>query len=196
MKLTNKNKIILAIIGIVVSYVIVNRYVLNKGGGLPFGSKLALITSSRIENIIYDLPRSSNSSFSSRSIEGVEYIIWHHSATSTGTPEAFAEYHVKKNRWPGIGYHFVIQQDGKIYQTNELNTMSWHVTGKNRDGIGVCLVGNFDNVRPSEAQIKSAKWLAKYLRGFLNKNLISKGHTDYANKSCPGNQISSEVKNW
>ena len=78
----------------------------------------------------------------------------HHSATDDGSPEAYARYHVQTRGWPGIGYHFVIQKDGGIYQTNRLDTISYHVSGQNTNSIGICGTGKW-------AAFTGAQWVGK-----------------------------------
>lgn len=42
---------------------------------------------------------------------------------------------------PHIGYHFVIDLDGKVATGRDLNEVGAHVAGYNAESIGICLVG-------------------------------------------------------
>lgn len=134
-------------------------------------------------NIVNDLPRHPTKKYVTRDIKDLKYIAVHHSGTVEGTPKSFAEYHIKKNDWPGIGYHYVITKQGVVYKTNNITTISYHVGDYNRQSIGICLVGNFDLEKPTEEQYKALAELIKELQIY---NLEIKGHKDFANRTCPG----------
>ncbi|RPI83703.1 MAG: N-acetylmuramoyl-L-alanine amidase, partial [Planctomycetaceae bacterium] len=111
---------------------------------------------------------------------GWKYIVLHHTATGSGSVESIHADHVKKkdksgNNWLGIGYHFVIgngqgMTDGEIEPTFRWRTQiqGAHAGSSDKEynevGIGVCLVGNFENDPPTPAQIQSTKLLVQTLR--------------------------------
>ena len=147
----------------------------------------------KIYNITDDLLKHDTKSYSKRNLNQIDTIVVHHSATETGTAESYARYHVNNRDWAGIGYHFVIDQDGKINQTNELDTISYHASNWNTRSIGICLTGNYDNQILNGNNLDSLVYLIKKLKLDLKKELNIIGHRDVANKSCPGNNISIEL---
>jgi len=143
----------------------------------------------QIKNIIDTLTKHKAKTYKTRSTDKIKYIIVHHSATVQGSAESFANYHVKNNGWPGIGYHFVITKKGEIYQTNHIKTISYHATGYNTNGIGICMVGNFDIENPSKEQYSALVGLINYLKDQYDievKNVLGHRETPNAHKSCPG----------
>ena len=44
-----------------------------------------------------------------------------------------------------MGYHFYVQPDGMIYQTNRLETISYQVYKQNAYSLGISIAGNFVN---------------------------------------------------
>jgi hypothetical protein len=132
------------------------------------------------------LPR--RGEYAQRDFASLRYIVVHHSATSPDVPlEAIALYHVEKRGWPGIGYHFVITAEGKIYQTNEADRASYHCAGLNEASIGVCLLGNYVQSWPPEPQLESLKALLRYLLivyEIAPSNII--GHKEVRPTTCPG----------
>ena len=44
-----------------------------------------------------------------------DYIVLHHAEASTCTAEQVDQWH-KENGWSGIGYHFFVRKDGRIYR--------------------------------------------------------------------------------
>ena len=100
-------------------------------------------------------------------------IVIHHSATTAGSAAAFDRYHRQTLGDPdGIKYHFVIgngngSPDGLIEVTDRWRTQKdaahlYHPENA-PDSIAICLVGNFEESRPTSAQIDAADKLAYVL---------------------------------
>jgi beta-N-acetylhexosaminidase len=97
---------------------------------------------------------------------------------------------------PGVCAHFVIDQDGTIYQLVRLNTMCRHTVGLNYTAIGIELVGTSDqqilrNARQMRASLNLAVWLMSHygiqLRNVIghNESLTSPYHKErYASWRC------------
>lgn len=127
------------------------------------------------------------------------YIIIHHSATDVGNALTFDYVHSKKRKWSGLGYHFVIdngtsdKKDGHI----EVSPRWLHqdygahckADGMNYKGIGICLVGNFDNEYVSSAQMESLMYLVNILKKYYNipdSHIMGHGQVPGAVTDCPG----------
>lgn len=132
-----------------------------------------------------------------------EYIILHHSLTAdaqTVSWNAIRRYHVQYLGWRDIGYHFGIERVGKRYEIlcgRMMNDNGAHCKqfGMNAESVGICFVGNFDNVTPPVEQwklgIKLVKTLAEVL-GIPHENV--RGHREFATwKSCPGERFNLEL---
>ena len=134
-----------------------------------------------------------------------KHIVIHHTATGSGSVESINAAHLKNkdkngNPWLGIGYHFVIgngqgMPDGAIEPTFRWRTQiqGAHAGSTNKDynerGIGICLVGNFENTPPTPAQRKSVKLLVATLKAEYKippSGVV--GHKDIRASSteCPG----------
>lgn len=129
-------------------------------------------------------------------------IVIHHSATDSGNAAVFDKWHREGNHWDGVGYDFVIgngrgSYDGKVevtYRWRQQKTGA-HCGGTranwaNRDGIGICLVGDFSNTAPSRQQLDSLARLVSFLqlRYKIPKSRVY-GHGDVPgarNTACPG----------
>ncbi|PLX06010.1 MAG: hypothetical protein C0596_16080 [Marinilabiliales bacterium] len=151
-----------------------------------------------IKDIIEDLPH--NGEYQQRNISSIDRIIIHHSASPSGKFNVydFARWHINPNGYlkaPRIAYHFCIEPDGKIYQTNKLTSIGWHTINGNFTGIGIVLNGNFETENPSNAQVKSLKELIKYLNGKLGKKLVVYGHKEIPGNAtaCPGRNVNLEL---
>ena len=122
-----------------------------------------------------------------------KYLVFHHTASDNMSVQAFNESHKNKG-WGGIGYHYYIRKDGTIYKGRPEEAVGAHAIGKNRDSIGICLEGNFENTKPTEKQINSLVKLSTDM--IIKYNLDSTlGHKDVYNTLCPGKNFSSDSVN-
>jgi hypothetical protein len=137
-----------------------------------------------------------------------KYVVLHHSATSTGGLDQIDREHRKVLGFEGCGYHFVIgngtdSPDGQIEVaarwTNQKNGVHCR-NGKNPDvneyGVGICLVGNFDQTEPTPRQIAAARALVAYLADRYQIASDHLGaHDDFANgpTACPGKNFPEQA---
>ncbi len=130
-----------------------------------------------------------------------EFVVIHHSATSAGSVESIhREHRSRRDRngqpWLGIGYHFVIgngqgMADGEISASfrwrEQLHGAHCGSLRHNGRGIGICLIGNFEEYEPTAAQRES---VMKLLRALTDRYDIPKarvlGHDQVRATACPG----------
>ncbi|MDD4287086.1 MAG: N-acetylmuramoyl-L-alanine amidase [Candidatus Peribacteraceae bacterium] len=154
----------------------------------------------------------------------VKMIVVHHTAQTLRddprTPlermRALYLYHAKTLGWGDIGYHFIIDEDGTIYEgrAGGDNVIGGHAYCANVGTIGVALMGNFETEEPSQIQVLSLQWLLKNLTNRYGldpqhtikfhgdpKEVIV-GHRDVVSTACPGyflagvlNQVRQHVAN-
>ena len=91
----------------------------------------------------------------------------------------------------GTGYHFGIERVGKRYEIlcgRMMNEDGAHCIGLNGRSIGVCFIGNFDNVPPPCEQWDFGVRLVKSLISVFRVPVGNvRGHRAFASwKSCPG----------
>ena len=134
-----------------------------------------------------------------------QYIVLHHTATETGSVDSIhAAHQQKKDKngkpWLGIGYHFVIgngrgMPDGAVEPTFRWRTQiqGAHAGSSNRDynevGIGVCLVGNFEETPPTPAQVESCHVLVQTLRRefqIAETQVVPHNEIRTSGTACPG----------
>jgi N-acetyl-anhydromuramyl-L-alanine amidase AmpD len=96
---------------------------------------------------------------------------------------------------PYIAYHYVVSEDGRHQATRQLSTMGYHASNwkVNQQSIGICLTGNFDTEKPSEAQLATLAELIKGLKLEFPDIVKVSGHRHYASKSCPGKNFTDEM---
>ncbi|UCC98623.1 MAG: N-acetylmuramoyl-L-alanine amidase [Phycisphaerales bacterium] len=132
-------------------------------------------------------------------------IVIHHSATQNGNAAIFDKMHREQNHWAGIGYDFVIGNgtdsgDGEVEVTFRWQRQipGAHCGGTpgnwaNEDGIGICLVGNFDRTMPTSRQMESLLRLVRFLQkryGISNRRIYGHNSTPGAHVThCPGTRF-------
>jgi hypothetical protein len=107
-------------------------------------------------------------------------------------------WHVEERGWRDIGYHRVIDRDGRIAVGRSLWEIGAHVVEKNRGTVGVCLLGGHgssandgfeDHFTPAQRAS-----LESYLRELSELTELKRlsGHNEYSAKACPGFNVRSE----
>lgn len=128
------------------------------------------------------------------------HIIVHHSLTKDGDTVswgAIEDYHTKTEGWDDIGYHAGVEIiNGRAYalvgrplQYEAAATKEAHMNAR---ALHVCVVGNFDDVLPSEAVLSVLisrvlmPWMVRF--NIPVENVM--GHRDFTPyKSCPGKKF-------
>ncbi len=130
-----------------------------------------------------------------------KYLVIHHTATNSGSVERIHQEHRQRrdsagNPWKGIGYHFLIGNGHGMGDGEVQSTFRWHqqIGGAhagnrqfNNFGIGICLVGNFEQNGPTSAQVKAVGELIGRLKhefGITEKQILK--HGDLKATACPG----------
>lgn len=131
--------------------------------------------------------------YGTRSLNQIQRIVVHHSASQTWTGADMAAYHVNSREWPGIGYHFVIEKDGGIFQGNKLETISYNVANGNTPTVAICLSGNFDIEQPTAQQMASLSQMVDYLRKTIPNQLPVMAHGDLQATACCGTNLKSQL---
>jgi hypothetical protein len=143
------------------------------------------------------IPGSIMSELNKFKIRPWKYIVIHHSASDSGNAASIGKYHKNERGWVnGLGYHFLIgngngSRDGQIEVGNRWDDQidGAHAgNGEyNKHGVGICLVGNFENDYPTSSQISSLTYLINYLQKRCNipRNQVIM-HRTFRETACPG----------
>lgn len=142
-------------------------------------------------------------------------IVVHHSTSAKDTPRSMDEYHRRVRGWEnGLGYHFVIGNgvgypDGAVFVGDRWKRQiqgahcgtkspgkffgSWYPSNYFNDhGIGICLIGNFNDSRPTAGQMAALRELCAFLSeqtGIPLSRVYGHGHITHRTE-CPGRNLS------
>ncbi len=149
----------------------------------------------------------------------------HHTVTPNddrdpaSTVRAVYAYHVRANGWEDVGYNFLIDAAGRVYEgrwarvyqpgeaptgesTDGLGVVGAHAAGNNAGAVGVALLGDFSRRPPSLAAVEA---LAQLLAWEADRHGIDPlgattwsggrtlptivGHRDVGATACPGDEL-------
>ncbi|MFA5141253.1 MAG: peptidoglycan recognition family protein [Elusimicrobiota bacterium] len=104
--------------------------------------------------------------------------------------------HQGGNGWADIGYHFLIDGQGRVVEGRRLGQVGAHTEDHNSGNIGISMLGNFDEGKPTSAQVESLKRLVVFLalRYSINPATSLYGHGDFMATDCPGKYFISTLR--
>ena len=164
---------------------------LKPGDPIRQGQKLIIPNAKGFRNVIALYPNSR-----------WKYIVIHHTATDVGKAYLINRAHLDRGFWNGLGYHFLIDNgtlgkgDGQIEVAprwiKQQSGAHCNTAGMNEKGIGIALVGNFNEELPTANQLQSLTYLLKTLTQYYHipaTNII--GHRDAPGSAtdCPGKRF-------
>ena len=103
--------------------------------------------------------------------------------------------HREDRGWADVGYHFMVDKDGTVYEGRHLSARGAHTQGYNTGSAGICLLGDFRAESPSSAQWQAVTALTQWLAYHLQLTHLA-GHRQFNGWTvCPGGQVSSQLEN-
>jgi hypothetical protein len=135
------------------------------------------------------------------------FLIVHHSAGSNTASDwaaivrAIWDFHVNVNGWDDIGYNWLIDPNGVLYEGRGDNRQGAHFCGTNPGTMGVCVLGDFTNIAPQQDALSTLDSLLAWKSCDADLNPLGNGfhassglflqrisgHRDGCATSCPGN---------
>lgn len=120
--------------------------------------------------------------------EVLRLLVVHHSALPPSDgPREIQRLHQQQRGFADVGYHYLIDAGGAIFEGRPIGVRGAHVGGYNTGAVGVCLLGNFERIEPTQAQNASLSALATALHHAFDITHLA-GHRDLPaqNTLCPG----------
>ncbi len=143
------------------------------------------------------------------SFTNVTHLIVHHSATSNTASDwaavvrSFWDFHVNTNGWADIGYNWLIDPNGVLYEGRGNNVLGAHFCGTNGGTVGVCVIGTYTALMPTTAAQTQLRNLLAWKACDIGADPLSSafhpnsgltlqrisGHRDGCNTECPGTAL-------
>lgn len=89
-----------------------------------------------------------------------------------------------------IGYHYLIDPAGRVWQGRPLQWQGAHVKATNEGNLGICMLGNFQMQRPSPTQVAALdRFVASQMQRYNVPVARVFTHRELAPTVCPGNNL-------
>ncbi|HSN11972.1 MAG TPA: peptidoglycan recognition protein, partial [Propionibacteriaceae bacterium] len=144
-------------------------------------------------------------------------VIHHTAGSNSYTPDQSASivrgiyaYHVESNGWCDIGYNFLVDMYGQIFEGRyggiTLPVHGAHATSWNTDTVGVSFMMDSNLIQPTAASMNAAEALLAWKLGnsFRTPNgwttlvgaaiPVMFGHRDVMQTDCPGNNLYAQIQ--
>lgn len=103
------------------------------------------------------------------------------------------EYHQQAKKWIDIGYHFLIDPLGNIYEGRPIGVLGAHVLSRNTNNVGISILGNYHppaNNAVRQASADSFVAVGRYLRETYSVHVSSfYAHREIGKSDCPGDVL-------
>jgi LysM repeat protein len=171
---------------------------------IPAGSVARLSAPAAHAAVRSALPRSIQRAIDQAPVQSGrwQYIVIHHSGVDAGTVKAMDHYHRDvRHMENGLAYDFVIgngngMEDGEIAVgrrwTLQLDGGHLASEAQNKIALGICLVGNFDEHKPTSRELESLRALVEALMARCKLTISAvKTHQqiNIVHTRCPGSKF-------
>lgn len=135
-------------------------------------------------------------------MNGVSRITVHHSAIPYDSLRSQADVtrmlngirteHMNRRGEPfaDIGYHYIIDPSGRIWEGRSLSLQGAHVANNNEHNMGIMVMGHFDRQAPTSAQVAALdSFVTRQMRAYrISVNRVYT-HQEIGKSACPGRNL-------
>ncbi|KAL3891998.1 hypothetical protein ACJMK2_004238 [Sinanodonta woodiana] len=107
--------------------------------------------------------------------------------------------HMDTNGWDDIGYSFLVGDDGMAYEARGWNRVGAHTRGWNSKSVSIAVMGNFNEVLPSDEALNAIDSLISC--GISTLNVLT-NYTLYGHRAAskhfdsPGHKLNDLIQTW
>ncbi len=96
--------------------------------------------------------------------------------------------------WADIGYHYVIDPAGRVFQGRPVHIQGAHVKYNNEQNLGIMLLGNFEEQSPTPQAVATLEqFLASQMTRYRVPLRSVKTHQDIRPTLCPGRNLQGRI---
>ncbi len=109
--------------------------------------------------------------------------------------ELIRQSHVNKRGWADIGYHYIIDPAGRVWQGRSVQYQGAHVQDQNEGNLGIMCMGNYDRQVATTAMVSSlTRFLASQMKlyGVATRRVYT--HQEINPTECPGRSIQAAMR--
>lgn len=103
-------------------------------------------------------------------------------------------FHMDTRGYADIAYSFVVDRDGVVFEGRGAGVAGAHTRGHNTTSHAICVIGHYDNERPTTATLDAVAALVAHghTQGWW-PNQLTGGHRDVGSTSCPGRHLYAQI---
>lgn len=129
--------------------------------------------------------------------DNYQTLVLHHSALyqadGLATMLEVQRLHRDDRGWADIGYHYLVDRDGTIYEGRDVGLRGVHTQGHNTGSAGVCLLGDFRYQSPAQAQWDGLIALSRWLIAELALTHLAAHNQFNTGTLCPGAKVLKQL---
>jgi hypothetical protein len=140
-----------------------------------------------------------------RAMNGIARITVHHEGwkpvwftdqpTTARRLERIRVSHLERLKAGDLGYHFVIDRAGTVWEGRPLKYQGAHVKSHNEHNLGIMVLGDFERQRPTAAQVATlTDTLARLARYYRVPASRIHTHQELGHTDCPGKYLQPTVE--
>lgn len=96
--------------------------------------------------------------------------------------------------WADIGYHYIIDPGGRVWEGRSIQYQGAHVHLKNENNLGVMVIGNFDKQEPTAAALATLdRFVADQMRIHRVGPANVYTHRELNPTACPGRSLQGHM---
>jgi len=126
--------------------------------------------------------------------EGWRTVTFTDQNTTAARIEQIRTVHVRDRGWGDIGYHYIVDRAGRVWEGRAIRYQGAHVSENNENNVGILVLGNFDNQAPSDAQLRAVTTAVARLKQLHSINVRNiRSHQEITSTACPGRNMQSRM---
>ena len=116
---------------------------------------------------------------------------WSNDVSATAARiEMIRQQHLQRMTAGDIGYHFIVDRAGRLWEGRQLVFQGAHVKDQNEHNVGVMVLGNFETQRPTQQQLATLQRTLAAISGtYRIRSSRVYSHQELAATLCPGKSL-------
>ncbi len=122
--------------------------------------------------------------------DGIDAFTRTDAASAAARIEQIRQSHVSGRRWADIGYHYVIDPAGRVWEGRNVRYQGAHVQDNNPGNLGIMCLGNYDRQSPTSATTQTLdRFVSEQMRRYRVPISRVYTHQEIMPTACPGRNL-------
>ncbi len=102
--------------------------------------------------------------------------------------------HAAVRGWADIGYHYIIDPAGRVWEGRNIRYQGAHVKDQNEHNLGIMCMGNYNLQKPTSLMLATLdSFVASQMRQYGVSMANVRTHRERAPTECPGNAMQAYI---